>query len=86
MAREITEVEIVMLRKLQKIFDNDHFLHGIMADLKTDEERQFMINAIDNGLVKDPSHAIMLAVDINSARKKHNGQKNYLNKIIFPYR
>ncbi len=45
-----------------------------------------MINAIDNGLVKDPSHAIMLAVDINSARKKHNGQKNYLNKIIFPYR
>ena len=85
MSRKLTETEIVMLRKLQKLFDNDHFLHGIMADLETDEERQFMINAIDNGLIRDSSHANMLAVDINLARKKYKGQKGYLKKIKIPY-
>ena len=86
MARKITEVEIVMLQKLQKLFDNDHFLHGFMAYLETDEERQFMIDAIDKELVKDPSHANMLSLDIDTARKKYRGKKGYLDIIKLPYK
>ena len=74
MARKITEVEKIMLRKLQKIFDNDDFLYGFVVYLETDEERQFMINAIDKGLIKDPTHANMLAVDIDVAREIANGK------------
>ena len=45
-----------------------------------------MINAIDNNLIKDPSEATMLAVDIDNAREKYKGQEGYLNKIKLPYR
>ena len=86
MARKITEVEIVMLRKLQKIFDSDDFLYGFVVYLETDEERQFMINAIDKGFIKDPSHANMLSLDIDNARKKYRGNKGYLDTIKLPYK
>lgn len=86
MARKITEVEKVMLQKLQKIFDNDDFLYGFVIYLETDEERQFMINAIDNGLIDNPTHANMLAVDIDVAREKNKGKKGYLDTIKLPYK
>ena len=86
MARKITEVEKVMLRRLQKIFDSDDFLYGFVVYLETDEERQFVINAIDNGLIDNPTHANMLAVDIDVARERYQGKKGYLDTIKLPYR
>lgn len=34
---------------LQDLWDNDHFVFGVLSDAKTDEQKQELINMIKNG-------------------------------------
>ena len=81
MGRKITEVERIMLKKLQKISDEDDFLYSFVVYLKTDEERKFVIDVLNKGIIKEPSEATILAINILNARKASNGNGNYLKGI-----
>lgn len=86
MRRKITDVESNMLKKLQEISNADEFLYSFVVYLETDEERKFVMNALDKGRINDSAEAVMLAINIYRARKANNGQGNYLKMVKFPNR
>jgi len=49
---------------LLKFRDSDNFVRGVMNLLKTDEDKQEMIDAINNGYVNDPSDILLYALSI----------------------
>ena len=84
MRRKITDVEREMLLRLQKLSNADEFLYSFVVHLETDEEREFIMKALDNGRINDPAKAVALAIDIYRARKANNGQGDYLKIVKFP--
>ena len=70
-----------LVKKLKKISDSGDFLVGVTRSLKTEEERHFVINAIDNGELTNSSEIIFLAVQIDAEREKAKGKGNYLKKV-----
>ena len=81
MKRKITDVEKEMLLRLQKLSNADEFLYSFVVYLETDEERKFIMDALDNGKINDPAKAVMLAIDIYRARKINNGLGDYLTGL-----
>lgn len=84
MKRKITDVEKEMLLQLQKLSNADEFLYSFVVYLETDEEREFIKDALDNSKINDPAKAVILAIDIYRARKAYGGQGDYLSKVKFP--
>ncbi len=84
MRRKITDVERDMLLQLQKLSNADEFLYSFVVHLETDEEREFIMNALNNGRISDPAKAVVLALNIRRARKANNGQGDYLKQVKFP--
>ena len=65
-----TEIERKMVEVLcAKMSDDEDFLIGVMAFLENDDERQAMIDEINNGSVKTPSDALLFAVQIDKDRQ-----------------
>ena len=46
---KVIGVEKELVKRLRKMFDNDDFVFGVRAYLDTDEERQWVIEGIDEG-------------------------------------
>ena len=84
MRRKITDVEKEMLLRLQKLSNADEFLYSFIVYLETDKEREFVMDALDNGKINDPAKAVVLAIDIFRARKAYSGQGDYLSKVKLP--
>ena len=50
---KVIGVEKELVKRLRKMFDNDDFVFGVRAYLDTDEERQWVIEGIDEGDLKN---------------------------------
>ena len=70
-----------LVGKLRKISDNGDFLLLTPFHLETEEERRFVIKAIDNGELKNSSEVIFLILLIDEARKKAKGKGDYLKDV-----
>ena len=70
-----------LVKKLKTISDSSDFLVGITTCLETEEERRFVMNAIDSGEATNMSEVTFLSVQINSAREKAKGKGNYLTNV-----
>lgn len=70
-----------LVGKLRKISDNGDFLLLTPFHLETEEERRFVIKAIDNGELKNSSEVIFLMLLIDEARKKAKGKGDYLKDV-----
>ena len=77
----IPEESKELINKLRKISDNGDFLCLTPLSLKTEEERRFVINAIDKGKLKNSSEVTFLTLLIDEARKKAKGKGNYLENV-----
>ena len=49
---ELDGVEKELAKKLRAMWDNDNFVEGVRERLYTDEERQWVIEGIDEGDLK----------------------------------
>ena len=67
---------------MHELSDSDMFLSLFFSYLKRDEERQFMINVLNKGIITDPDEAAKLAENIYNARKAANGQGDYLSGVM----
>lgn len=57
-------LEKIMVEKLRKIWDHDEFILGCRILIKTDEERQEIIDAIDDGVIVTSDDMILYALQI----------------------
>ena len=73
-----------LVAKLRKISENGDFLCLTPLSLKTEEERRFVISAVDNGKLKNRSEVTFLTLLIDDARKKAKGKGNYLKNVKIP--
>ncbi len=70
-----------LVDKLRKISNNGDFLLLTPLFLKTEEERRFVINAIDNGELNNSSEVTLLTVLIGNARKNAKRKGDYLKDV-----
>ena len=73
----------LLFQRLKTIKDNEQFLVAINTLLDTEDECQYVSNAIENGLVENDMDIVLLAVAIDDERKKYKGKGNYLENLKF---
>ena len=61
-------VEKELIKKLREVWDDDDFVFGNRVHLRTDEERQSVIDAIDSGDVVDSDEVSLYALQIHQDR------------------
>lgn len=61
-------VEKELIKKLREVWDDDDFVFGNRVHLRTDEERQAVIDAIDSGDVVDSDEVSLYALQIHQDR------------------
>ena len=66
---EVTGTEKSLVQMLREIWDNDHFVHGVRACLKTDEEREEVMRAYRDGTLLDSDDVSLFALDIHNDRE-----------------
>ena len=66
---EVTGTEKGLVQMLREIWDNDHFVIGVRACLKTDEEREEVIQAYHDGVLLDSDDVSLFALDIHNDRE-----------------
>lgn len=59
-----TETGRKLFDLLKKIWDNEDFIVGTLAEVKGDEKRKKMIDLIEKDNIKDPETLILAAGDI----------------------
>lgn len=64
-----TDKEQELFDILHNMWNDVEFVNGVLSFLKTDDERQDMIDAIDCGDVKGPSDIVLFASDIDDDRE-----------------
>ena len=62
-------VEKRLIEVLTRIWDNTNFILGVRACLQTDEERQWVLDAIEDEEVTNPGDILLYAVDIYTDRE-----------------
>ena len=65
-----SEARSKLLKKLKSIDSYENFPIAIDTCLETEEECQYMLNAIESGLVENSVDITMLATTIDDERKK----------------
>ena len=66
---ETVGVENRLAKMLREIWDNDHFVIGVRACLKTDEEREEVMRAYKDGELLDSDDVSLFALDIHNDRE-----------------
>ncbi len=66
---EVTGTEKSLVQMLREIWDNDHFVLGVRACLKTDEEREEVMQAYRDGTLLDSDDVSLFALDIHNDRE-----------------
>lgn len=66
---ETVGVENRLVKMLREIWDNDHFVIGVRACLKTDEEREEVMRAYKDGELLDSDDVSLFALDIHNDRE-----------------
>ncbi len=66
---EVTGTEKSLVKMLREIWDNDHFVIGVRACLKTDEEREEVMRAYRDGTLLDSDDVSLFALDIHNDRE-----------------
>lgn len=66
---EVTGTEKSLVQMLREIWDNDHFVIGVRACLKTDEEREEVMRAYRDGTLLDSDDVSLFALDIHNDRE-----------------
>lgn len=61
-------VEKEMVDKIRQFWDWPDFILGVRVHLKTDEERKWMLDAIEQGEVKDSDDISLYALQIHEDR------------------
>lgn len=62
-------VEKKLIKKLREVWDDDDFVFGNRVHLRTDEERQAVIDAIDSGDVVGSDEVSLYALQIHQDRE-----------------
>lgn len=62
--RKLTEIEQKLIDKLKEIRPSREFILGVCAALKTDEERSFVLECINNKTVTEPPEISLLAINV----------------------
>lgn len=62
-------VEKKLIKKLREVWDDDDFVFGNRVHLRTDEERQAVIDAIDRGEVIGSDEVSLYALQIHQDRE-----------------
>ena len=75
-----SEARSKLLKKLKSIDSYENFPIAIDTCLETEEECQYMLNAIESGLVENSVDITMLATTIDDERKKKG---DYLKNLKF---
>ena len=65
----LTKTGEQLVRKLKGIWNDYDFVVGVMSYLKTDEERQILIDGIDAGLLTTDEAIVLFALDIHQERE-----------------
>lgn len=65
----LTKTGEQLVRKLKGIWNDYDFVVGVMSYLKTDEERQILIDGIDAGLLTTDEEIVLFALDIHQERE-----------------
>lgn len=64
-------IEKKLVEELRKIWNNDEFVFCNRVSIKTDEERQEIIDAIRNGDIKTSEDMVLYALQIMKDRENH---------------
>ena len=65
---ELIGAERALTIKLREIWDDDDFVLGVRVCLRTDEERQEVLQAIHDGKIADSDEITLYALDIHTDR------------------
>ncbi len=60
-----TELDEKLFQLLKAVWDDEHFIYGNIQDLKTPEQKQKMIDILENGET-DRSQITLIALDIRN--------------------
>ncbi|MGP1470052.1 MAG: hypothetical protein ACTTJE_00500 [Schwartzia sp. (in: firmicutes)] len=66
---ETVGVERRLVKMLREIWDHDDFVLWVRACLKTDEEREWVMQAYDDGELLDSDDVALYALDIHNDRE-----------------
>mgnify|MGYP000855608923 FL=1 len=66
---EVTGTEKSLVQMLREIWDNDHFVLWVRACLKTDKEREEVMQAYRDGTLLDSDDVSLFALDIHNDRE-----------------
>lgn len=73
---ELRGVEQELVVKLREMLDDDVFVLTVRACLKTDREREAVLQAILDGDVIDDSDVTLFALDIHNDRQEHSPKED----------
>lgn len=62
-------IEKKMVEMISEFWDDEEYILGVRIDLKTDQERQWMIEAIEVGEIKSSDDVILYALQIDNERR-----------------
>ena len=66
-SNKLTAIEETLVRKLFSVWKDKEFVLGIICNLSNDEERQMVIDAIDNNKNIRPEQLTALAINISNS-------------------
>ncbi|WP_314621543.1 hypothetical protein [uncultured Selenomonas sp.] len=66
---DVTGTERRLVKMLREIWDNDHFVLGVRSCLKTDEEREWVMQAHEDEELRDSDDVSLYALDIHNDRE-----------------
>lgn len=66
---ETVGAERRLVKMLREIWDNDNFVLGVRLRLKTDDEREEVMQAYEDGDLLDSDDVIMFALQIHQDRE-----------------
>ncbi len=67
--KDLQGVEMELVKELRRVWDNDDFVLGVRVHLKTDDERQEVIDAIKIKEVEGSDEISLYALQIHQDRK-----------------
>ena len=74
---QATGIEKELIDILRNMWDDDEFVTGTRLYLKTDEDREWMIEAIKEKEVATPSDVALYSVQLYRARQKQTDRSNH---------
>lgn len=69
MKKNIPEIKVKLFEKLKVVHPNKDFIVGVMSNVKTDSDRQTIIDFIDKGKEVTIENLILLSLHLNNKSK-----------------